>query len=82
MQLLLQKLGIHGNVNYKNPNPNNSKSKNGHYELEIKDKDSVLNFKKHIFLFPKEKYTRLNNVTNIYKNKESQKCKSFDWYEI
>jgi len=72
MQLLLQKLGIHGNVNYKNPNPNNSKSKNGHYELEIKDKDSVLNFKKHIFLFPKEKYTRLNNVTNIYKNKESQ----------
>jgi hypothetical protein len=72
MQLLLQKFGIHGNINFKKPNLNNPKSKNGHYELEIKDKDSVLAFQKHINLFPKEKYNRLKNIHNIYKNKKSQ----------
>jgi hypothetical protein len=74
MQLLLQKLGIHGNINFKKPNLNNIKSKNGHYELEIKDKDSVLNFVKHISLYPKEKQTRLNSFKELYKNKKSGKA--------
>ena len=74
MQLLLQKLGIHGNINFKKPNLNNPKSKNGHYELKIKDKDSVLNFVKHISLYPKEKQIRLNSFKEFYKNKNSQKA--------
>lgn len=72
MQLLLQKLGIHGNIHYKKPNLNNIKSKNGHYELEIKDKDSILNFQKHITFYPKNKQERLNNIHLIYKNRKSQ----------
>lgn len=72
MQLLLQKLGVHGVLHFKKPNKNNSKSKNGHYELEIKDKDSVLNFQKHINLYPKEKQNRLNNIHLVYKNKKSR----------
>lgn len=72
MQLLLQKLGIHGTIHYKKPNLNNIKSKNGHYELEIKDKDSILNFQKHITFYPKNKQERLNNIHLIYKNRKSQ----------
>src|SRR5690606_21133727 len=60
MQLLLQKLGIHGVVHFKKPNRNNSKSKNGHYELEIKDKGSALSFQRHIKFYPKQKQERLS----------------------
>lgn len=72
MQLLLQKFGIHGVIHFKKPSKNNDKSKNGHYELEIKDKDSVLNFQKHIKFYPKEKQERLNNIHLFYVNKKSQ----------
>lgn len=72
MQLLLQKLGIHGVIHFKKPNLKNPIDKNGHYILEIKDKESVLNFQKHINLFPREKYNRLKNIHKIYENKKSQ----------
>ena len=72
VQLLLQKLGIHANINFKKPNLKNIKSKNGHYDLEIKDKDSVLNFQKHIKLYPKVKYERLKNIHELYKFKTSR----------
>lgn len=72
MQLLLQRLGIHGNINFKKPSRNNPKSKNGNFDLEIKDKDSVLNFVKHIKLYPKEKQRRLDSFIDLYKTKKSR----------
>ena len=75
VQLLLQKLGIHGNILFKKPNLNNPKSKNGHYELEIKDKDSVLNFVKYIKLTPYEKQRRLNTFSELLKDVKSQNAK-------
>ena len=72
IQLLLQKLGIHGNIIFKKPNFKNPIDRNGCYNLEIKDKDSVLNFQKHITFYPKEKHNRLKNIHNIYENKKSR----------
>ena len=72
VQLLLQKLGIHGVIHFKKPNFKNPIDRNGCYNLEIKDKDSVLNFQKYIQLFPSEKYNRLKNIHKLYENKKSQ----------
>jgi len=72
VQLLLQRLGIHGNILFVKPDLSNPKSKNGHFNLEIKDKDSVLNFVKHIKLYPQEKQDRLNTFNNYYLNKKSR----------
>jgi hypothetical protein len=70
LKLLLQKLGIHGNINYKKPNINNPRSKNGHFELEIASKQSILNFLQYITLYPAHKKVALNN---LYKSLKTNK---------
>jgi len=70
VQLLLQKFGIHSNINRHKKNINNPKDKNDYFVLEISRKNSVLNFVKNITLFPKEKQKRLNTFNNLYLNRK------------
>lgn len=72
LQLLLQKLGIHGNIIFKKPNFNNPMDRNGYYILEISDKRSVLRFVDNIKLFPNEKQNRLNSFIDLYSNREER----------
>ncbi len=70
--LLLQKLGIHGNIMFKKPNFNNPIDRNGWYRLEIKDKRSILRFQENIHLLPSYKQERLDSYIEILKNKKER----------
>lgn len=85
IQLLLQKLGIHGNILFKKPNFKNPIDKNGYYILEISDKRSVLRFVDNIKLFPKHKQDRLNTFYQLYslrKERDSEYIKGIRFERV
>lgn len=59
LQILLQKIGVHGNIIYEKPNFNNPKTTRGHYNLIIKDKISYINFAENISFFIRYKQEKL-----------------------
>ena len=74
--LLLQKLGIHGNITMIKKSEKNIKDKNDYFRLEIADKDSVISFANQIKFKVKVKDERLKSVYYYYSNKESQNSKN------
>lgn len=62
LQLLLQKLGIHGGIKFCKPNKKNTKDKNGCYRLTIADRKSVNEFYKNIKFLCKYKQDNLERV--------------------
>lgn len=70
IQLLLQKIGIHGVIRERKPRINNPIDKNSWYEFTICDGKSLLNFYNNITLIVKEKQERLNKIPEIYLNKK------------
>lgn len=73
IQLLLQKLGIHGTIRTRKPRINNSKDVNEWFEFVISDCRSLVTFCKNIKLFPSEKQKRLNEIYNVYINIKPQR---------
>lgn len=77
MQILLQKLGIHGNVMYGKMSISD-KSTRGHYDLIIKDKKSILEFYKNIkFSIVKKQENFKRGVLNL-KNKKGRNVRGFE----
>lgn len=64
VQLLLQKIGIHANIKYKNPSTSSSSIKgiNGHYCLSVADKKSIETFHKSIYFLPEYKQVALEKL--------------------
>jgi hypothetical protein len=72
VKLILQKLGIHGNVMYEKPNFNNPKTTRGHYNLIVKDKKSILKFAKEINFSITYKQQKLNRAVEILNKKKGK----------
>lgn len=72
VQLLLQKLGIHGGIHFNKPNFKNPKDKNGHYKLTIADKRSVNAFYNNIQFLVGYKQENLKKAVENLKNKKEQ----------
>jgi len=69
IQLLLQKIGIHGIIRKRLPRKNNPIDRNCWYEFVISDKLSLLSFSKNIKLFIKTKQDRIDKINSLYGEK-------------
>lgn len=76
LKLLLQKLGIHGNLVYEKPNFDNPKTTRGHYNIIIKDKKSILKFHSKIKFYIKCKQDKLEKGVESLKNKKQRHSKN------
>ena len=74
-QLILQKFGVHANINYCKPNFKNPKTTRGHYDLIIKDKDSILSFYNNIKFSIKYKQENLDNLFSFLQHIKSKRRK-------
>lgn len=74
LKLLLVRLGIHSNLSEKQPDKRDRKikSKNVTFVLDISDKKSILNFIDKIKLKIKRKQKALDNLKEIFENKNSR----------
>ncbi len=77
--ILLQKLGIHGNINEIDERDRDRKdeyssisSENLYYRLEIRDKKSVIAFYNNIDFFPSYKQEKLSDIVDDYLKKSSE----------
>lgn len=70
LQLLLQKIGIHSNIQKKMPSKS-SYGTNPYYTLQILDRDSILVFCEKIKLLIKYKQINLERLIDIYKHRKS-----------
>jgi len=70
LQLLLQKIGIHSNIQKKMPTES-SYGTNPYYTLQILDRDSILVFCEKIKLLIQYKQINLERLIDIYKDRKS-----------
>lgn len=75
--LLLQKLGIHCNINFKKPRKENPLDKNGYYVLNISDRKSVLEFHKKIKFMISYKQDKLEECVKYLKPRKNRIPKEF-----
>jgi intein/homing endonuclease len=86
VQLLLQKLGIHGHIRFVKPRLNKTtkiKDVNGWYNLIIADKDSIIRFADNISLLVDYKQDRLNQIKELISKKNTlRKDRGFRFEKI
>jgi len=78
VKMLLMKLGIHGSITKIKKKENNPLDRNDYYRFVVADKDSVLNFHKHLKFYPKNKQVKLDSSVDHFKNKTPKRSKDIE----
>lgn len=78
VQILMQRLGIHGNIVENPPSPNNEKDKNVYYRLEIRDIVSIRCFSENIRFSINYKQDKVRRILTETEGKVPRRSKDID----